>query len=192
MDITLEKIDIIRDRTGVTYKEARDALSAANGNVVDALINIEEAGSKNWTETVSVKGSEVMDRLKTILKSGNVNRIRIKKDNNLILDIPVTAGAISAVVLPQLTALGTAVALMSKCTIEVERQNKDVINVNNVINNAVGDLANKVKDIAEDVKNMGSGDQQGNAQKYAQNSVSNISTNMSNGIDKNEECCPKI
>lgn len=192
LDITLEKIDIIRDRTGVTYKEARDALSAANGNVVDALINIEEAGSKNWTETVSVKGSEVMDRLKTILKSGNVNRIRIKKDNNLILDIPVTAGAISAVVLPQLTALGTAVALMSKCTIEVERQNKDVINVNNVINNAVGDLANKVKDIAEDVKNMGSGDQQGNAQKYAQNSVSNISTNMSNGIDKNEECCPKI
>lgn len=192
LDITLEKIDIIRDRTGVTYKEARDALSAANGNVVDALINIEEAGSKNWTETVSVKGSEVMDRLKTILKSGNVNRIRIKKDNNLILDIPVTAGAISAVVLPQITALGTAVALMSKCTIEVERQNKDVINVNNVINNAVGDLANKVKDIAEDVKNMGSGDQQGNAQKYAQNSVSNISTNMSNGIDKNEECCPKI
>ncbi|TAH60304.1 MAG: DUF4342 domain-containing protein [Gottschalkiaceae bacterium] len=192
LDITLEKIDIIRDRTGVTYKEARDALSAANGNVVDALINIEEAGSKNWTETVSVKGSEVMDRLKTILKSGNVNRIRIKKDNNLILDIPVTAGAISAVVLPQLTALGTAVALMSKCTIEVERQNKDVINVNNVINNAVGDLANKVKDIAEDVKNMGSGDQQGNAQKYAQNSVSNISTNMSNSIDENEECCPKI
>lgn len=195
MDITLEKIDIIRDRTGVTYKEARDALNAANGNVVDALINIEESGSRKWTETVSVKGNEVVDRLKTILKSGNVNRIRIKKDDNLILDIPVTAGAISAVVLPQLTALGTALALMSRCTIEVERQNKDVINVNNVINNAVEDLAGKVKDIAEDVRNMSSSEHQSaqqDAQKYAQNAASNISTDINNSINKNEECCPRI
>lgn len=196
LDITLEKIDIIRDRTGVTYKEARDALTAANGNVVDALIDIEESGSKKWTETVSVKGNEVVDKLKAILKSGNVNRIRIKKDNNLIFDIPITAGAISAVVLPQLTALGTAVALMSKCTIEVERQNKDIINVNNVINNAVENVANKVKDIAEDVKNMGGSEhqnsQQNEAQKYTQDAVSNISTDMSNCINKNEECCPKI
>lgn len=154
MDISLEKVDIIRDRTGVSYKEAKEALEAAGGNVVDALINIEEAGDKRWTETISVKGSEAVDRLKSIVKSGNVNRIRVKKDEYVILDIPVTAGAISAVVIPQLTAIGTAVALLSKCTIEVERPNKQTINVTETITNTADDIANKLKNVAGELKNM--------------------------------------
>ncbi len=154
MDISLEKVDIIRDRTGVSYKEAKDALEAANGNVVDALINIEEAGEKRWTETVSVKGNEAVDKLKGIVKSGNVNRIRVKKDDYVILDIPVTAGAISAVAIPQLTAIGTAVALLSKCTIEVERPNKQTINVTEAITNTADDIATKIKNVAGDMKNI--------------------------------------
>jgi hypothetical protein len=157
MDISLEKVDIIRDRTGVSYKEAKEALEAAGGNVVDALINIEEAGDKRWTETISVKGSEAVDKLKGIVKSGNVNRIRVKKDEYVILDIPVTAGAISAVMVPQLTAIGTAVALLSKCTIEVERPNKQTINVTEAITNTADDIANKIKNVTEDFKNMKSG-----------------------------------
>ena len=157
MDISLEKVDIIRDRTGVSYKEAKDALEAANGNVVDALINIEEEGDKRWTETISVKGSEAVDKLKGIVKSGNVNRIRVKKDEYVILDIPVTAGAISAVIIPQLTAIGAAVALLSKCTIEVERPNKQTINVTEAITNTADDIANKIKNVADDLKNMKSG-----------------------------------
>jgi len=154
MDISLEKVDIIRDRTGVTYKEAKEALEAANGNVVDALINIEEAGDKRWTEAISVKGSEAVEKLKGIVKSGNVNRIRVKKDDYVILDIPVTAGAISAVVIPQLTAIGTAVALLSKCVIEVERPNKQTINVSEAISNTADNLAGKIKNAADDFRNM--------------------------------------
>ena len=42
MEITLEKIELVKDRTGVTYKEAKEALEGADGNVVDAIIAIEE------------------------------------------------------------------------------------------------------------------------------------------------------
>ena len=42
MEITLEKIELVKDRTGVSYKEAKAALEAADGSVVDAIINIEE------------------------------------------------------------------------------------------------------------------------------------------------------
>jgi len=157
MDISLEKVDIIRDRTGVSYKEAKEALEAAGGNVVDALINIEAAGDKKWTETMSVKGSEVADKLKGMVKSGNVNRIRVKKDDYVILDIPVTAGAISAVLIPQLTAIGTAVALVSKCTIEVERPNKETINVTEAIANTADDIASKIRNVADDMKGSKSG-----------------------------------
>ena len=37
MEITLEKIELVKDRTGVSYKEAKEALEAADGSVVDAI-----------------------------------------------------------------------------------------------------------------------------------------------------------
>lgn len=195
LEITLEMIDTIRERTGATYKEARDALTTVNGNVIDAIINIEEAGEKNWTETISTRGNQVVDKLKTVLKTGNVNRFRIKKDNTIILDIPVTAGAVSAVIIPKLTALGATLALLSKCTIEVERQNKDIINVSNIINTAVGEVTNKVKNIADDVKNM-SDCCKGNVQSsniQNQPNMNNINTNnATSDVNPNEEYPPKF
>jgi hypothetical protein len=156
MDISLEKIDIIRDRTGVSYKEAKDALEAASGDVVDALISIEDAGSKKWAETVtesiSVKGTEAMDKLKAILNAGNVSRIKVKKDDYIILDIPVTAGAIGALAIPIFTAVGASVALLTKCTIEVERPDKEVMIINDMITNTADDIASKIKNVAGDIK----------------------------------------
>ena len=177
VDITLDKIDIIRDRTGVSYKEARDALMLANGNVVDALINIEESNNKNWTESISVKGSELVDKLKSIVNTGNINRIRIKKDDVVILDIPVTAGAISAVLMPKIAALGTAAALLTKCTIEVERKNNGKINVNDKISTVVSNVADKVKDFADDMKSVS---------QEMSDKIKDSNTNVDN------ECCPRI
>ncbi|AAM24232.1 hypothetical protein TTE0977 [Caldanaerobacter subterraneus subsp. tengcongensis MB4] len=126
VDEQLEKIDMIVERTGVSYKEAKEALEKANGNVVDALIYIEE-NRKSWTESFTVAGTEVMDKIKDLIKKGNVTKIRIKKDDKVLVEIPVTAGAISTVVIPQLTLLGAAVAFLANCTIEVEKYDKSVI-----------------------------------------------------------------
>jgi phage terminase large subunit-like protein len=126
VDEQLEKIDMIVERTGVSYKEAKEALEKANGNVVDALIYIEE-NRKSWTESFTVAGTEVMDKIKDLIKKGNVTKIKIKKDDKVLLEIPVTAGAISTVVIPQLTLLGAAVAFLANCTIEVEKYDKSVI-----------------------------------------------------------------
>ncbi|NNG65966.1 DUF4342 domain-containing protein [Caldanaerobacter subterraneus] len=126
VDEQLEKIDMIVERTGVSYKEAKEALEKANGNVVDALIYIEE-NRKSWTESFTVAGTEVMDKIKDLIKKGNVTKIRIKKDDKVLLEIPVIAGAISTVVIPQLTLLGAAVAFLANCTIEVEKYDKSVI-----------------------------------------------------------------
>lgn len=125
MDEELEKIDLIIERSGATYKEAKDALEKSNGSVVDALIFLEE-NKKSWTESFTVAGSEVVEKIKDIIRKGNVTKIRIKKDDNILLEIPVTAGAVSALVVPQLTLAGAALALVANCTIEVEKQDKSV------------------------------------------------------------------
>lgn len=122
----LEKIDTVRDRTGVSYKEAKEALDANDGDVVKTLIYLED-NKKSWTESMSVAGSDLIDKVREIVKKGNVTKIRIKKDDKVIMDIPVTAGAISTILLPQLTLVGAAVALVANCTIEVERPDKGTV-----------------------------------------------------------------
>lgn len=153
MEITLEKIDTIRERTGVSYKEAKEALEASNGEVVGALVYLEEAQTEGkWTETITVAGSEVVDKVKDLIKKGNVAKIRIKKDDKVILDIPVTAGAIGTLIAPQLAAIGTVIALISKCKLEIERPNKETVNLNDVMSEKAEQAKGFVEDLAEDAK----------------------------------------
>ncbi len=125
MNITLEMIDQVRSRTGVSYKEARDALEKAGGDVVQALIALEEKAKQpgqTWTERIQVQGSEVVDKIKELIREGNVTRIVVRQGDNVVVELPVTVGAVGAVIAPFLAAFGVAMALASKCTIELERK----------------------------------------------------------------------
>ncbi len=120
-EITLEKVDAVRERTGVSYREAKEALDECQGSVIEALIYLEGKKSSKWTEEFSVRSGEVMDKVKELIHEGNVNKIRIKQDDKVLVEIPVGIGAIGAVVLPQIAALGVLVAVFKRCTIEVIR-----------------------------------------------------------------------
>ena len=120
--ITLEKIDILRDRAGVSYREAKEMLEKHDGDVIAALIEFETVQNKGWVDEFSVRSGEVIDKVKEIIREGNVNKIRVKHDGRTLVEIPVSVGAVGAVVLPQLAALGVLIALFKRCTIEVVRQ----------------------------------------------------------------------
>lgn len=117
-DITLEKIDLVRERTGVTYAEAKFALETHNGSVVEAIVAIE---SEAQTNQYTVPVNQAVAKVKELLKQGNVTRIRILHQGNVIVDVPVTVGVIAAILAPVMAAVGAVAALATKCTIEVER-----------------------------------------------------------------------
>jgi translation initiation factor IF-1 len=129
-EVTLEKIDLLRSRTNVSYKEAKEALELHHGNVIEALISLENRSQNQpgWTEEFTVKSNEAMDKVKELIREGNVNRIRIKSDDKVIAEIPVYVGAIGALLVPQMAALGFMAALFKKCTIEVIRKD-DIVDV---------------------------------------------------------------
>jgi len=120
-EITLEKIDVLRERAGLSYREAKDVLERNHGNVIEALIEAENKKQGKWTEEFSVRSNEVIEKVKELIHEGNINRIRIKSEGRTLVEIPVALGAIGAVVLPQLAALGVLVAVFKRCTIEVVR-----------------------------------------------------------------------
>lgn len=77
-EITLEKIDIIRERTGVSYAEAKEALEANEGNVVEALVYIEK-NQDATKDSIYTSKEEFTNWIKEVIRKGNVTRIKGKK-----------------------------------------------------------------------------------------------------------------
>ncbi len=80
--------------------------------------------SKNSTnETYRVKSKEIVEKVKELIKEGNARRIMIKNEKGeTLIEVPLTLGAIGVVFAPVLAAIGALAALVSDCTIEVERR----------------------------------------------------------------------
>ena len=156
-EITLEKIDIIRERTGVTYGEARVALEACDGNVVDALIYIEKTKKSNMEELYTTK-DEFVSFIKQLINKGNITRIKIKKDEKIIVDVPVNAGVATgalALIWPPLIAvigIGALAAVVTDFTIEITKEDGSVEVVNKIIKGTMQDVKEKVNGKASEVK----------------------------------------
>lgn len=154
-EITLEKIDIIRERSSVSYTEAKEALEACEGNVVDALIYIEQDKKSNKENLYTTK-DEFVDWLKDIVNKGNITRIKIKKDEKVIIDIPVNAGiaatAFAGILWAPILGIGFLTAVFTKVTIEITKDDGSVEVVNKIIKTSFDDVKEKVQNAAENIK----------------------------------------
>ena len=77
------------------------------------------------TEKYTVSGSQLVDKVKHLIPEGNIRRVRIIHDGKSILEIPLSVGApavaVGIMVAPLLAAVGAFAALVTECTIEVEK-----------------------------------------------------------------------
>lgn len=79
--------------------------------------------SKKTQEEFKVEGKKVVGKIKALIKEGNVRKITVKDSNGkVILSLPVTAGVIGAILLPPLVVIGGIAALLTECTITVQRE----------------------------------------------------------------------
>jgi len=73
-------------------------------------------------EELTIDGERLVSTVKAILREGNVRRIGIRnRKGETLFEIPLTFGVVGALLLPTLAALGTVAALVTECTIVVER-----------------------------------------------------------------------
>lgn len=156
MEVTLEKIELVKDRTGVTYKEAKEALEACDGNVVDAIVSIEDkTDGQTSSQKISEKGNEIIDKIKEVVNRGNAAKIRISKDEEKLLDLPLNAGVIGAIVAPWGIILGVAASFGFNCKIEVVKEDGTVVNVTDKAGNLYEQAKEKGTDLYEQAKEKG-------------------------------------
>jgi hypothetical protein len=79
--------------------------------------------NKKATEEFTVNGEELVAKVKALINEGNIRRIIIKDtEGKTLVEFPLTIGVIGAVLAPILAAVGAIAALVTKCTIVVERR----------------------------------------------------------------------
>jgi translation elongation factor EF-Ts len=164
-NVTLEKVDMVRERTGVGYEKAKQALEACEGDVLEALIYIEKTQNILKTKDDSFNDDENKNTIsieelkawfKQMIEKGNVARIKIKKDETELIDIPVNAGiaaSVVAIIIPPILAAGVIAAIATQITIEITKEDGSVEIVNQQVSKVANDVKNKANDFADKVKN---------------------------------------
>ena len=79
-------------------------------------------------EKFTVSGSQLIDKIKQLIHEGNVRKVRLLHEGRTIIEIPLSIGApavaVGILAAPVLAALGAFAALVTECTIEVEKMEK--------------------------------------------------------------------
>jgi len=81
---------------------------------------------KTGFEEFRVSGSEILDKIKEIIREGNARRIILKtEDGRTFMEIPLTVGIVGTLIAPVWAAIGAVAALASNLTIVVEKEVRD-------------------------------------------------------------------
>ena len=153
MEITLEKIELVKDRTGVSYKEAKDALEACDGSVVDAIIAIEEKMDEKEPGSMGEYVRTTVGKVKELVNKGNITKISVKKDDESIVNIPVTVGLVGAVLAPWGLLAAAIAAFGFKCKVELTAEDGKVIDISEKVTKASDQVKEKAGVVVDELKN---------------------------------------
>lgn len=130
MNITLEQIDEVINRTGATYHQAKEALQFSDGDVVEAIIYLETMKKDQGApDRPYFNGEEIIGLLKDMIKKGNVTRITLEKNNKVVVDIPILAGALGALIFTSASVASILAALVAGCDLKIIKDDGEVIDV---------------------------------------------------------------
>ncbi|MFC1871283.1 DUF4342 domain-containing protein [Chloroflexota bacterium] len=76
-------------------------------------------------ERFTVAGNNLVEKVKELIRQGNVRRVRLIHEEKALIDIPLTVGvpaaAVAVLAAPVLAAVVAIAGLVTECTIEVEK-----------------------------------------------------------------------
>ncbi len=147
MRITLEMVDEVINRTGVTYKEAKEVLELYDGDLLKAIVHIEEQKTgASQSSGKTLNGQEIVDKLKALVNEGFINQITIVKSGKVVVDIPIMAGAIGAVIFTIPTVAAIVAAVATGCEIKIVKKDGEVLNINEMTQDKFDELKSVFKE----------------------------------------------
>jgi endo-alpha-1,4-polygalactosaminidase (GH114 family) len=152
MTISIEQIDSLRKRANVSYKEAKEALEKSNGDLVEALLYLEEQ-NKIKPQNESIKDLTFIKKIKNLISKANKIKFVISKNDKTILNIPSTIAVLLCIFAMPVAIAVVVVALITNCKIRFHKDSGEECSINSQmdkVSNAVSNVTNKMK---EEIKN---------------------------------------
>jgi hypothetical protein len=121
MNITIEAIEKVMEQTGLEYSVAKDALLKTDGDP-DAAIKLLQPD----TVDIGEEAKAAVEKLKKKVEEGNVDRIQIRKDDQIVLSVPVNVGIVGGLLglatAPWALIAGSVAAFGLGCKLEVVKK----------------------------------------------------------------------
>lgn len=154
MNLTLEMIDEVIERTDCSYKEAKEALLETDGDIIEAIILLEGTTGKKEkvSGTIDHVTTELVDKLKALLEKGDVNRIAVEKNDKVVMDIPVTAGIVGAVVFAPAVITSLIVALGTGHSVKIVKEDGEIIDFKEYADKTYETVKEKATQVKDKVK----------------------------------------
>ena len=129
MNITLEAVEKVMEQTGVDFAAAKEALTKTDGDA-DAAIKLIQPDTKDVGDDIK----EAMDKLKKKVEEGNVDRIQIKKGDEVVFSVPVNVGIVGGIIglaaAPWALIAGSVAAFGLGCRLEVVKKDGTTDEIN--------------------------------------------------------------
>lgn len=128
--ITIEMVDQVMERLPyITYKEAKEALIKTEGDVLEAIILIEnserESAFDGFEKKFTVETEKIREQLGDLLRQATFVRVVVEKDSKVMLNIPLGIGVVGVAVMPIVTLLGLSAAMLSKYSVKIVDVNSE-------------------------------------------------------------------
>ena len=144
--ITIEMVDKVMERVpSASYKEVKEALVHSDGDILEAIIYLEENSGaikakkkvedffekskedaeevrKNTEEKIGKDVEVLKTQLKELFAKSNRVRVVVEKEGKIIMNIPFTVGVLGIAMMPLLTILGLSAAVLSKYRIKIQNE----------------------------------------------------------------------
>lgn len=160
--ITIEAIDQVMERIpGATYAQVKEALEKSNGDVIDAIIflqdnsiNTDDKKEKKSFEDVFGKDSEkIKEEVTELIRKSNVIRIVIEKNGKIIMNIPISVGVVGVVFAPILSLIGLSASVLAKYRIKIENEDEGtIVDLGEFSEEKLSIVKDMVSSAAKDVK----------------------------------------
>ena len=130
-NITLEQIDLIMERTHVSYNEAKAALEHCNGDVIETLLYLEKCSNFNDSKnTVSStqKLSNFIDKL-------NETTFILKKKERVYIDVPLSVALLAFILCLHVSFIALILSLIFGARVQIKGENDIARKINSTLGN---------------------------------------------------------
>lgn len=145
--ITIEQIDTVKMRANVGYKEAKEVLEKFDGDVVQAILYLEE---KNKIKSeIKIANTSYFKKAKSLVSKLNKITVEIYNKEKTVLRIPMSLAIVFSIIGLPAVIVGLIIAIFTGHRIKVENSNGEGYEINETLDKVSGkavDLAKKATD----------------------------------------------